>query len=352
MSEKQYGSIVKPLLPGLVYDHDGNVETRWEAMSEGSYVTPNDRFYVRNHGPTPKIDAASWTLRVEGPGVSRALTLSYEDLLTLLTVSVTRALECAGNGRIFFGEQEGREAEGTPWRLGTIGVAEWTGVPLRLLLEEAGLLPSAVEVMPEGLDEPRLARPLPREKALADETILARTMNGERLPPDHGYPVRVIVPGWAAVASVKWVGRIFVSDEPLLTYWNTEEYVLIGPDYEPQEGPGHGPAVTVAYVNSALELPWPARLQGGPNTSPVAPGREQGQSPTSSTASTVRSGNWRVSPFPTYLELGHASSSTGKPAPQHTNFEYGRPTRGVTTSQTAYRTTSKATSTTPSSPIR
>ena len=107
--------------------------------------------------------------------------------MALPAVSVTRALECAGNSRIFFGEQEGQEAEGTPWRLGAVGVAEWTGVPLRYLLEEAGLLPSAVEVMPEGLDEPRLARPLPREKALADGTILAHTMNGERLPPDHGY---------------------------------------------------------------------------------------------------------------------------------------------------------------------
>jgi sulfane dehydrogenase subunit SoxC len=266
MSGKQDGPSVKPLPPELVYDHDGNVEMRWEAMSEGSYVTPNDRFYVRNHGPTPKIDAASWTLRVEGPGVSRGLTLGYEDLLALPAGSVTRALECAGNGRVFFGEQEGREVEGTPWRLGAIGVAEWTEVPLRHLLEEAELLPSAVEVMPEGLDEPRLARPLPREKALADGTIFAHTMNGERLPPDHGYPARLIVPGWAAVASVKWVGRIFVSDEPLLTYWNTEEYVLIGPDYEPQKGPGRGPAVTVTYVNSALELPWPARLQRGPTT--------------------------------------------------------------------------------------
>ncbi len=266
MSEESEGPIVKPLPPELVYDHDGNVETRWEAMREGSYVTPNDRFYVRNHGPTPRIDAASWTLRVEGPGVSRGLTLSYEDLLALPAVSVTRALECAGNGRVFFGEQEGREAEGTQWRLGAIGVAEWTGVPLRHLLEEAGLLPSAIEVMPEGLDEPLLARPLPREKALADGTILAHTMNGERLPMDHGYPARVVVPGWAAVASVKWVGRIFVSDEPLRTYWNTEEYVLVGPDHEPREGPGRGPAVTVTYVNSALELPWPARLQRGRNT--------------------------------------------------------------------------------------
>jgi sulfane dehydrogenase subunit SoxC len=235
-------------------------------MSERDYATPNDRFYVRSHGPTQKIDAASWTLRVEGPGVSRGLTLSYEDLLALPAVSVTRALKCAGNGRVYFGEQEGREAGGTPWRLGAVGVAEWIGVPLRRLLEEAGLEPSAVEVMPEGLDEPRLARPLPREKALSDGTIIAHTMNGERLPPDHGYPARVVVPGWAAVASVKWVGRIFVSDEPLRTYWNTEEYVLIGPDHEPQEGPGRGPAIPVTYVNSALELPWPARLQRGRNT--------------------------------------------------------------------------------------
>jgi DMSO/TMAO reductase YedYZ molybdopterin-dependent catalytic subunit len=266
MSEESDGLIEKPLPSELFYDHGGNTETRWEAMAEGGYTTPNDRFYVRSHGPTPKIDAASWTLRVEGPGVSRGLTLSYEDLLALPAVSVTRVLECAGNGRIFFAEQERREAEGTPWRLGAVGVAEWTGVPLRRLLEEAGLESSAVEVMPEGLDEPRLARPLPREKALADGTILAHTMNGERLPPDHGYPARVIVPGWAAVASVKWVGRIFVSAEPLLTYWNTEEYVLIGPDYEPQEGPGRGPAIMVTYVNSALELPWPARLPEGPNT--------------------------------------------------------------------------------------
>ena len=146
-------------------------------------------------------------MRVEGPGVSRGLSLSYEDLLTLPAVSVTRALECTGNGRIFFGEQEVREAEGTPWRLGAIGVAGWTGVPLRLLLEEAGLEASATEVMPEGLDEPGFARTLPLSKALQEDIVLAYLMNGEPLPPDHAYPVRLVVPGWAAIASVKWVGR-------------------------------------------------------------------------------------------------------------------------------------------------
>jgi DMSO/TMAO reductase YedYZ molybdopterin-dependent catalytic subunit len=266
LSEEPGKTIVKPLPPEFLIDHGGNAEMRWEAMAHEGYVTGNDRFYIRNHGPTPVIDAASWRLRIEGPGVSRELSLSYEDLLAFPKVSVTRALECAGNGRVFFEEQEGREAEGTPWRLGAIGVAEWTGVPLRLLLEEAGLQPSAVEVMPEGLDEGRFARPLPREKALADGAILAHTMNGERLPPDHGYPARVIVSGWSAVASVKWVGRILVSDVPLLTHWNTEEYVMVGPDYDPQEGPGRGPAVTVMYVNSTLELAWPARLSEGRNT--------------------------------------------------------------------------------------
>ncbi len=92
MSEEQDRAIVKPLPQELVYDHGGNAETRWAAMSEGGYVTPNDRFYVRNHGPTPYIDAASWTLSVEGPGVSRGLALSYEDLLALPAVSVMRAL--------------------------------------------------------------------------------------------------------------------------------------------------------------------------------------------------------------------------------------------------------------------
>lgn len=264
MSETSEGQILKPLPPELLHDHGSNVEMRWEAISGRDYATPNDRFYVRNHGPTPRIDAASWALRIEGPGVSRGLSLSYEDLLAMPAVAVTRALECAGNGRVFFEEQEGREVEGTLWRLGAIGVAEWTGVPLRLLLEEAGLDASAVEVMPEGLDEPGFARPLPLSKALEEDVILAYLMNGEPLPPDHGYPARLVVPGWAAMASVKWVGRILVSDRPLLTHWNAEEYVLVGPDYEPHEGPGRGPAVKEILVNSALELPWPARLAEGP----------------------------------------------------------------------------------------
>jgi sulfane dehydrogenase subunit SoxC len=197
-------------------------------------------------------------LRVEGPGVERALRLGYRELLRMPSVSIVRALECAGNGRVFFEEQQGREATGTPWRLGAIGVAEWTGVPLREILERAGLKKSAWEVMPESLDAVRMRRPLPVEKALEENTLLALGMNGEVLPPDHGFPARVVVPGWAAVASVKWVGRIYVSEEPLFSPWNTEKYEMTGGVYGTAREP-----VTAQVPKSALELPWPATLRRG-----------------------------------------------------------------------------------------
>lgn len=188
------------------------------------------------------------------------LSLSYEDLSSLPVARSPYLLECAGNGRAFFAERQGREAPGTPWRLGAVGVADWTGVPMREVLERAGLKETAREVMLESLDEVRMRRPLPVEKALED-TLLAYGMNGALLPPDHGFPVRAVVPGWAAVASVKWLGRIFVSDEssgPLSSPWNTDKYVLTGGAYGTTSVP-----ITDQVPKSALELPWPARLRHG-----------------------------------------------------------------------------------------
>ena len=269
---------------------------------------PNDRFYVRNHGPTPKIDAASWTLRVEGPGVSRGLILSYEDLLALPAVSVTRALECAGNGRVFFEEQEGREAEGTPWRLEAVGVAEWTGVPLRHLLEEAGLEPSAVEVMPEGLDEPRLARPLPREKALAEVQSFAHTWN------ERGYR-RTTGTGGASSCPAGRHGergggrRIFVS----MSLSHLLEHRGIRPDrpgLRTQEGPGRGPQH--GHVRQQRpRAPLAPRLPEGPNTitAHAVGSRAISQVEYSSTAS-MANGRLTGREVP---GAGHASNSTGSP---------------------------------------
>ena len=224
--------IIKPLPPEEFVDFaDGeygyNAETRWETLAKTGYLTPNERFFIRSHAPTPRLDAATWRLRVEGSGVARPLDLRFEDVLRLPAVTLTRSLECAGNGRAFFAERQGREAPGVPWRLGAVGVAEWTGAPLREVLERAGVKASAHDVMAESLDEVGMRRPLPVEKAM-DDALLVYAMNGGMLPLDHGFPVRLLVPGWAAVASVKWLGRLYVAEGPLYSPWNTEDYVLTG----------------------------------------------------------------------------------------------------------------------------
>jgi sulfane dehydrogenase subunit SoxC len=253
-------TIVKPLPPEALVDYRRgekeagdptedlalNAEMRWEGMADAGYLTPIDRFFVRNHAPTPHVDPATW------------LELDYEDLTRLPDVSVVRALECAGNGRAFFGERQGKEAPGTPWRLGAIGVAGWTGVPLREILERAGLVVTEGWVMAEGLDAVRMRRPLPLWKALEEDTVLSTGMNGQPLPPDHGFPARLVVPGWAAVASVKWVGRIVVSGRPLASPWNTAKYVMTGGRWGSRRE-----TIGVQVPKSAIELPWPAVLRRG-----------------------------------------------------------------------------------------
>jgi hypothetical protein len=180
--------------------------------------------------------------------------------------TVTHFMECAGNGRSFFGSQQGTPVPGSAWKLGAVGVAKWRGVPLREVLERAGIKSSAVDVMPQGLDaevitkgvnEGHVRRPLSVDKAL-DDALLAYEMNGEGLPPDHGLPVRLVVPGWVGVASIKWLGQIEVADHPLYSPWNTTQYRMIGPEYPPDS-----PPLTRQAVKSAFELPLPAALPAG-----------------------------------------------------------------------------------------
>ncbi|MEN3299749.1 sulfite oxidase [Pseudonocardia sp.] len=227
-------------------------------------LTATDRFYIRNHSATPHLDTASWALHVEGSGICEPITYTYDDLWNRFPlVSMIRTIECAGNRRVLFGEEFGHTFGGTQWGRGAIGTAEWTGVRLRDLLEPAGITPGAREVMPEALDEIRGRRPMPLGKACADDTLVALAMNGDVLPADHGFPARLVVSGWLGAASIKWLGRIQVSDHPLYAPWNTEDYVLIGPDF-PAEGPARGPAITALPVASLVELPWPARLRPEP----------------------------------------------------------------------------------------
>jgi len=120
----------------------------------------------------------------------------------------------------------------------------------------------ATAPMPEGLDDLKVRRPMSLDKAMEEDTLVAYAMNGQPLPADHGFPARLITPGWIGVANVKWVGRVQVSEEPLFSQWNTDTYVLIGPDYKPS-APAKGPILSLQSVKSALELPWGGEIAAG-----------------------------------------------------------------------------------------
>jgi sulfane dehydrogenase subunit SoxC len=248
-------TVIKPTPKELFNDFGSNKEMRWENMYERGFVVPNELFFVRNHTRTPVVDAKQWRLKLEGSGIQKPIELSYDEVLSLPSVSVIRYIECAGNGRSFFEAAYGKKADGTQWKLGAVGVAEWTGVPLAEILDRAAIKKSATDVMPEGLDDLKVRRPLSVAKATEADTLLVYAMNGQPLPADHGFPVRMLVPGWIGVANIKWVGRIEVSEKPLFSNWNTDTYVLIGPDYKP-EPPAKGPILSNQNIKSALELPW------------------------------------------------------------------------------------------------
>lgn len=212
----------------------------------------------------PRIDPAAYRLRVHGDAVEREVAFSLDDLKKLPSVTLPRAIECGENGRVFFAIQYKKQMDGAQWRLGGIGVADWTGVPMRAVLERAGIKPGARDVMPVGLDGGQdfrnlSARPMPLDRALADDTLLVYGMNGQELPADHGGPVRTVVSGWIGPASIKWTGRIEVSSKVLVSIFNTEYGVMVGPDYPPQP-PFPGVVATWQSVKSSFELPWNTTL--------------------------------------------------------------------------------------------
>lgn len=206
-----------------------NVEAAF--LNPHSLVTAADHFFIRDHFPLPSVDPASWRLEVKGL-VDKPLRLSLAELKAMPSETHLAVLECAGNGRLFLPNV----AEGVQWGLGAAGCAAWTGVPLRDVLALAGLKPDAIEVVfagadhgvPEKQHKPKteiyFSRSVPVADATKPEVLLAWQMNGEALPPAHGGPVRLIVPGWYSVASVKWLTNITVIDRPFLGYFQTVEY--------------------------------------------------------------------------------------------------------------------------------
>jgi len=222
-SQLSDGKIVRSLEPL-------NLEMPFEKLD--GFITPTELFYVRMHYPIPKIDWNKWRLRVEGE-VEKPFELDYDELTKLESKKVLAMLECAGNTRSAL---ESKVA-GVQWGLGAVGNANWTGVPLSLLLDRAGVKQTAREVILEGADEGPVAEPLaprgnvrfarsvPLAKARED-VLLAYKINDVDLPAEHGFPVRAIVPGWYAVASVKWLQRVIVIDRPFNGYYQAMDYAF------------------------------------------------------------------------------------------------------------------------------
>ena len=205
-----------------------NLEMPFSSLRE--FVTPNEKFYVRCHFPVPQIDPATWRLRVEGV-VGSAAEFTLEDLRAMPRHTIPATMECAGNGRSHLEPK----VKGVAWDIGAVGNAEWSGVLLRDVLARAGLKSDACEVVLEGADrgaikepprppsEIHYARSVPLEKANAD-VLLAFEMNGAPLTAEHGFPLRVVVPGWFGMASVKWLQRIVVTREPFNGYYQSIDY--------------------------------------------------------------------------------------------------------------------------------
>jgi sulfite oxidase len=234
-----------------------NAETDRAALLDS--VTATNAFYVRGHGPVPDIDPSVWRLRVDGL-VERELSLSLETLQEAFVArTLTATLQCAGNRRA--GLIAVRDIPGeAPWGPGATGTASWTGVALADVLALAGPLDAAAHAGFEGADTSAEAKPpqrfggsIPLDKASRPEVLLAWEMNGEPLPPIHGAPVRVVVPGYIGARSVKWLNRIELRTEPWSGYFQDVVYRLLSP--EQTAGAGIGMPLGLVALNSDVLVP-------------------------------------------------------------------------------------------------
>ncbi len=285
-------------------DHNGtNQGGEW--WDYKGAITPNDRFFIRNEYPTPRpetdprVDRKSWRLKIHGDAVEREIILSFDDLLKLKSTDITCVIECAGNGRSLFWEQQGMlaaptQVKGTGWGFGGIGQAEWRIVPFPVLFGLAGIKKSARDVLLwSGVDgavagaASDTGRPVPFTTLadLGDDAGLAFKMNGVDLPADHGAPVRAVVPGWCGAASTKWVTEIKISAHNFWVPLNTKRHVMIGADYAPPTPQPddemrfvtasdiRGPAVNWSPARSFLTMPLVLEKQPKfPHNYPLKPG--------------------------------------------------------------------------------
>ncbi|HUR69682.1 MAG TPA: sulfite oxidase [Candidatus Thermoplasmatota archaeon] len=233
-----------------------NVESSWDALAPP--ITPIAGFYTRNNFPIPSIAKEAWRLQVHG--FDRAFSLSYGDLTARPSQTIDVVLECAGNGRSYFDPKP----SGTAWRERAVACARFTGAPLHELLDDAGVSPGTAELLFRGADHDRtmgFERSLPVKDAREAGALLVWEMNGAALEPRHGAPVRLVVPSWYGVASVKWLVEVRGLRRPFTGHFQRERYV-----YQAAEGAPTTP-VREKRVNSLIVAPTPdASVRAGAPT--------------------------------------------------------------------------------------
>ncbi|MGI4798187.1 MAG: molybdopterin-dependent oxidoreductase [Janthinobacterium lividum] len=247
------------------------------ATLRAHFLTPQPDFYVRSHGNIPALDPATYRLTLAGQ-VATPLDLSLHDLKSRFPHhTVTATMQCAGNRRADM--QQVRPTTGDPWSAGAIGNAEWTGIRLADLLDAADADPAAAHIAFDSADEidhPEEGRftfgiSIPAAKARAPETLLAWSVNGEDLAPHHGYPLRLVVPGYAGIRSAKWLKTITVQSEPSPNHMQQRDYKLL-PASMTSDTIGWSEGITIEEMplNAAIcepaayaELPaGPTRIRG------------------------------------------------------------------------------------------
>jgi DMSO/TMAO reductase YedYZ molybdopterin-dependent catalytic subunit len=225
--------------------------------------TPNDAFYVRWHAPVPAIALTDWRLRVSASRSGSPRVYTHADLLRKFRLHEVAAVnQCSGNRRGLFKPH----VPGVQWGYGAMGNALWRGVRLKDLLEDAGLDRKALEVVANGADAPMLSGPdfiksLPVGKALDPDTLIAFEMNGEPLSRWHGFPARLVVPGWTATYWVKALTELSVVDRSFDGFWMKTAYRvprdLFGPSGFESQDTGQSSAITAIRVNSLIVAPAP-----------------------------------------------------------------------------------------------
>lgn len=244
-------SVVRRILPWMRPTRESSVSFTPLQDLHG-IITPGGLHFERHHAGVPQIDPARHVLVIHGM-VDKPLKFSIADLKRFPAVSRIHFIECAGNGAL---EQHRALVNGVQFTHGMLSCSEWTGVPLKLLLNEVGVRKGAKWLLSEGADAAAMTRSFPLEKAL-DDAIVAYAQNGEMLRPEQGYPLRLLLPGWEGVANVKWLRRIEVGDRPWETREETDTYTDLLPSGKARQ------FTFIQEAKSVITSPCPERPMPG-----------------------------------------------------------------------------------------